>query len=308
MRPFAVALACLLSSPVAAGEIDDLVAELARPEAPRREQAIKALSALGPQRLREVVESAVPLVMRLTQSAVTEGRSSDPLVEQVMDGLGRAGAGYGVQASEKLAESALADMAGFENDVAVRALILLGPAAKAAIPVLERGLHSGAYAPPRQAVKALAAVDQPGWPTLVAALASPRADVRALATEQLQLLTVAAPDAPSRAAAERAWRGPLGATAGPRAVRPSLPGPVALAPRAAVAPAIARPARVYGTVVVDCLIDERGRVIATHVLKSIPLLDAAALDAVKQYRYEPFQDGGHIAPVLWTVAVDFPQP
>jgi protein TonB len=90
-------------------------------------------------------------------------------------------------------------------------------------------------------------------------------------------------------------------------VRPSPPGPVALAQPAAVTP-IARPARVHGTVVVDCLIDERGRVIAAHVLKSIPLLDAAALDAVKRYRYEPFQDGGHTVPVLWTVSVDFPQP
>jgi protein TonB len=41
------------------------------------------------------------------------------------------------------------------------------------------------------------------------------------------------------------------------------------------------------------------------VLRSIPFLDKAALDAVKQWRYAVTQLNGQPVPVIMTVTVDF---
>jgi protein TonB len=70
-------------------------------------------------------------------------------------------------------------------------------------------------------------------------------------------------------------------------------------------PPLALAARVQGTVVVDCVIDEDGRVSSLTVLKSHPLLEAAAVDAVRQWRYVPTLLNGVRVSVLLTVTVDF---
>jgi len=70
-------------------------------------------------------------------------------------------------------------------------------------------------------------------------------------------------------------------------------------------PEMARAARVSGTVVIDCLIDPQGRVAEAHVVRSTPLLDQAALTAVKKWRYTPTLYGGIPVPVLMTVTVRF---
>ena len=54
-----------------------------------------------------------------------------------------------------------------------------------------------------------------------------------------------------------------------------------------VYPPIAQSARVEGTVILEAIIDERGVVDHVRVVKSIPWLDAAAVDAVRQWRYAP---------------------
>jgi protein TonB len=41
------------------------------------------------------------------------------------------------------------------------------------------------------------------------------------------------------------------------------------------------------------------------VLRSIPLLDAAAIDAVKQWTYTPTTLNGQPVPVIMTVTVNF---
>ena len=56
---------------------------------------------------------------------------------------------------------------------------------------------------------------------------------------------------------------------------------------APVYPEIARVARVEGIVVVDCTIDGDGRVIDARVLRGHPLLDEAALAAVRRWVYMP---------------------
>jgi protein TonB len=70
-------------------------------------------------------------------------------------------------------------------------------------------------------------------------------------------------------------------------------------------PAIARSAHVEGLVIIEATIDERGDVIRTQVLRSIPLLDAAALDAVRQWRFQPTLLNGIAVPIVMTVTVNF---
>ena len=70
-------------------------------------------------------------------------------------------------------------------------------------------------------------------------------------------------------------------------------------------PKIARQAMVKGTVVLGVRLDSKGRVTEVKVLKSIPLLDGAAVDAVRQWVYEPFVLEGKPTPVVFSVNVIF---
>jgi protein TonB len=72
-----------------------------------------------------------------------------------------------------------------------------------------------------------------------------------------------------------------------------------------VYPAIAQSARVQGVVIVEATIGPDGRVAEAKVLRSIPLLDAAALDAVKQWTFTPTLLNGTAVPVIMTVTVNF---
>ena len=70
-------------------------------------------------------------------------------------------------------------------------------------------------------------------------------------------------------------------------------------------PAIARGARVQGVVMLEAVINERGEVGRIRVLKSIPLLDNAAIGAVQQWRYTPTLLNGIPVSVLMTITVNF---
>jgi protein TonB len=70
-------------------------------------------------------------------------------------------------------------------------------------------------------------------------------------------------------------------------------------------PPIAREARIEGLVIIEALIDVDGRVQQARVLRSTPLLDQAALDAVRQWQYTPTLLNGQPVPVLMTVTVTF---
>jgi len=70
-------------------------------------------------------------------------------------------------------------------------------------------------------------------------------------------------------------------------------------------PKIARQARVKGTVILSVRIDEEGRVEDVMVLRSIPLLSQAAVDAVRQWKYEPFIIEGKPCHIVFTVTVQF---
>ena len=72
-----------------------------------------------------------------------------------------------------------------------------------------------------------------------------------------------------------------------------------------VYPLIAQSARVQGVVIIEATIDPDGKVADTRVLRSIPLLDQAALDAVRKWEYEPTLLNGVAVPVIMTVTVNF---
>jgi protein TonB len=75
----------------------------------------------------------------------------------------------------------------------------------------------------------------------------------------------------------------------------------------AVYPPIAREAGVSGVVILEVKIGTDGRIQDGRVLRSIPLLDEAALDAVKQWEFEPTLMNGQPIPVIMTVTVNFYQ-
>jgi TonB family protein len=67
----------------------------------------------------------------------------------------------------------------------------------------------------------------------------------------------------------------------------------------------ARRANVRGVVIVEITVGVDGSVMDARIVRSIPLLDAAALDAVRLWQYEPVRDHGIPVPVIMTVSVPF---
>ena len=74
---------------------------------------------------------------------------------------------------------------------------------------------------------------------------------------------------------------------------------------APVYPALALAARQAGHVILEAVISEEGTVRDVRVLRSIPLLDQAAIDAVRQWRFSPTMLGGRPVPIAMTVTVTF---
>ena len=64
-------------------------------------------------------------------------------------------------------------------------------------------------------------------------------------------------------------------------------GAVAATPLLYVSTGLAVQARVQGVVILEAVVDPNGRVENVTVLRSIPLLDRAAIEAVRQWRYSP---------------------
>ena len=74
---------------------------------------------------------------------------------------------------------------------------------------------------------------------------------------------------------------------------------------APVYPPIAQAARVQGMVIIEAIIGADGRVQDARVLRSRPMLDEAALAAVRQWTYTPTLLNGVPVPVIMTVTVHF---
>ena len=70
-------------------------------------------------------------------------------------------------------------------------------------------------------------------------------------------------------------------------------------------PPLAVSARVQGVVILEAVVDREGRVEEVKILRSIPLLDAAAAAAVRQWRYSPLLLNGTPQRFVLTVTVSF---
>ena len=72
-----------------------------------------------------------------------------------------------------------------------------------------------------------------------------------------------------------------------------------------VYPPEAQGAKVSGLVIIEARIGEDGSVEDARVLRSVPMLDQAAIDAVMQWRFRPTLLNGKPVPVIMTVTVNF---
>ena len=72
-----------------------------------------------------------------------------------------------------------------------------------------------------------------------------------------------------------------------------------------VYPQLAQSAKVSGMVIIEAIITKEGTVRDAKVLRSVSLLDRAALEAVRQWRYTPTTLNGVPVEVIMTVTVIF---
>jgi TonB family protein len=91
----------------------------------------------------------------------------------------------------------------------------------------------------------------------------------------------------------------------PLKVGGSIRAPKRISASAPVYPPVAIGAHVEGEVLLEALIDEQGRVSDVRVIRSVALLDTAAVDAVRTWRYTPTLLNGVPVSVLMTVKVTF---
>ena len=81
--------------------------------------------------------------------------------------------------------------------------------------------------------------------------------------------------------------------------------PVKIRDAQPVYPSMAIAARIEGIVMIDATIGADGRVLDVRLLRPLPFLDQAALDAVRQWQFTPTLLNGVPVPVLMTVTVRF---
>jgi len=107
--------------------------------------------------------------------------------------------------------------------------------------------------------------------------------------------------------------GNLGIEAGKQPTAPVAPIPVGgvvkqAIPRSTVPPAypvLARNQHVSGDVKIDALIDATGRVTSMNVISGPTLLRQAAMDALRQWKYQPATLDGNAVPMHLTVTIQF---
>lgn len=91
----------------------------------------------------------------------------------------------------------------------------------------------------------------------------------------------------------------------PRRVGGDIQPPARTVYKAPVYPQVAQSARIEGLVILEATIDAQGVVQNVTVLRSVPLLDRAAVEAVQQWRYTPTRLNGQAIPIIMTVTVSF---
>ena len=112
-------------------------------------------------------------------------------------------------------------------------------------------------------------------------------------------IDIAPPPVPPRAAA------PAAEPRAPIHVGGGLVAPAKTRHVAPIYPPVALAARQEGLVILEAVIAENGSVSDVRVLRSIPLLDQAAIDAVRQWRFTPTLLNGQPVPIVMNVTVNF---
>lgn len=107
------------------------------------------------------------------------------------------------------------------------------------------------------------------------------------------------------AAASRAESQPSELSAGALRVGGTIKPPAKLLHVSPEYPPEAMEAKVQGVVIIEARIEGDGTVSQARVLRSVPMLDEAALDAVRQWRFEPTLLNGVPSPIVMTVTVNF---
>jgi protein TonB len=92
---------------------------------------------------------------------------------------------------------------------------------------------------------------------------------------------------------------------GPIRVSSGVSAGMLIAPIRPVYPEVARAARVEGTVIVEAIISRSGTIESLHVVSGPPMLQRAAIDAIRAARYQPFQLNGSPTEVQTTISVNF---
>jgi TonB family protein len=98
---------------------------------------------------------------------------------------------------------------------------------------------------------------------------------------------------------------PAGTAIEPLAVGGRIPLPQRIVHAQPVYPPFAKIGKVQGTVDVSVVIDAGGNVLQAQVVRSIPQLDSAAVDAVRKWKYSPTIVDGVAVPVTMIVKVNF---
>ena len=70
-------------------------------------------------------------------------------------------------------------------------------------------------------------------------------------------------------------------------------------------PALAKQARIQGSVVLQATIGKDGSILNLRIVSGHPMLTSAAMDAVKQWKYKPYMLNGEAVEVETTVQVNF---
>jgi protein TonB len=97
----------------------------------------------------------------------------------------------------------------------------------------------------------------------------------------------------------------IGMSPGPYRAGQGIEPPRKIKDVAPLYPPAALTARAFGTVIVEATVGADGKVHDARVVHSIPSLDQAALDAVRQWEFEPSRLNGTPVAVIVTVLVQF---
>ena len=100
-------------------------------------------------------------------------------------------------------------------------------------------------------------------------------------------------------------RPPPAVARGPVRVGGAITAPALVSRVEPIYPRLAVSANVQGVVILEAVVDREGHVESVEVLRSIPLLDDAAIAAVRQWRYSPLLLNGRPERFVLTVTVGF---